>query len=147
MCGRKLLLDLYNSKRSASLEKLRYIFYTQKVSKMSSSFKLESLPPTSAVAKYHSYRAYFTIQEWLGNVGKLDPTDWGWEYQENMLTPFFTDMPVAPEQLLLMLCGCKEECQNRCKCRKAGMFCTTMCLSCISQTCINSCPPDGKDDQ
>ena len=73
--GKKLLLDLYNCKHSASLDKLRYILHTQKVSKMSTGFKLESLPPTSAVAKYYSYRTYFTIQEWLGNNGKLDPTN------------------------------------------------------------------------
>ena len=81
----EFLLDFYKSKHSASLDKLRYILYTQ-VSEISSSIKLESLPPTSAAAKYHSYKTYFTIQEWLGNVDKLDPIDCGWEYQENMLT-------------------------------------------------------------
>ena len=145
--GENFLLHLYKCNKSTSLDKSRYILYTQKVSKMSSSFKLESLLPTSAAAKYHSYRTYFTIQKWLGNLGKLDPTDWGWECQENMLTPILTDRPVAPEQVLLIIsCGCKQGCENRCRCCKTGMFCTTRCLSCTGQTCTNSCPPDGEDD-
>ena len=115
---------------------------------MSSNFKLENLPPTSAAAKYHSYRTYFTIQEWLGNDGKLDPTDWGWKYQENMLIPILTERPVAPERVLFIIsCGYKQECGRRCKCRKAGMFCTTMCLSCIGQTCTNSCPLDDENNE
>lgn len=96
--GEKLLLNLYSCKHSASLDKFRYILYTQKVSKMSRSFNL-------------------------------------------------TDRPVALEQLLLIIsCGCKQGWENWCKCRKGGMFYTTMCLSCIGQTCTNSCPPDGEDD-
>ena len=33
----------------------------------SSGFKLESLPPTTAAAMFHSYRAYIAVQQWMGN--------------------------------------------------------------------------------
>lgn len=146
--GEIFLLKLYNAKQSSSLDKLRYVLYMQKISKSSSSFKLESLPPTSAAGKYHSYRSYFTVQEWLGNVGDLEPTEWGWERTDNMLKPIMTDMPVAPDRVLrIVSCGCKKGCGKRCMCRKAGLHCTTMCSSCIGQTCTNCYPLDGDDDQ
>ena len=69
--------------------------------KTSSTFKLEMLPPTSAAAKYHTYRAYFTVQEWLGNVAHLNPTNWGWEVKDGMLISILTDRPVDSKQYYL----------------------------------------------
>ena len=70
------------------------------------SFKLESLPPTTAPAKYQAYRAYFAVQEWLGN--SLQATDWGWEYNDEMLSPVYTDRPVVSDSVLNMVSyGCK----------------------------------------
>ena len=89
-----------------------------------SSFRLESLPPTSAAMKFHSYGAYFAVQEWLGN--SLLPTDCGWEYQDGALSPVYTDRPAASNAVLRMvLCGCKAGCAcgKRCSCRKAGLDC------------------------
>ena len=40
---------------------------------LSSGFKLESLAPTAAGAKFHSYRAYPVMQQWMGN--NLSATD------------------------------------------------------------------------
>ena len=118
----------------------------QKMSKTSSTFQLRNLPPTSAAAKYQSYRAYFTVQEWVGNVAHLNPTDWGWELKDGTLTSILTDRPIAPQQLLYIIsCGCKTVCGKRCKCRKAGLNCTPMCSTCAGQTCTNSCPIDGED--
>ena len=44
-------------------------FVTRSVSRssLSSGFKLESLPRTVAAAKFHSYRAYLAVQQWIGN--------------------------------------------------------------------------------
>ena len=116
------------------------------ISKSSSTFQLQILPPTSAVTKYHSYRAYFTVEEWLGNVAHLNPNEWGWELKDGMLTIILTDRPIAPEQVLFIIyCGCKTVCSKRCKFRKAGFDCTPMCFICTGQTCTNSCPLDGED--
>ena len=52
--GVRFLQKLYGAFRSTSLDKLRYTLYTRSVSRssLSSGFKLESLPPTSAAAKF-----------------------------------------------------------------------------------------------
>ena len=62
--GVRFLIKLYVAVRSTSLDKRRYILYTRSVSRssLSSGFKLESLPPTAAAAKFHSYRAYIAVQ-------------------------------------------------------------------------------------
>ena len=82
--GEMFLLKLYNAKKTCvSLDNLRLSSYMQmmkKTKKRKSSsiapFKLESLQPTTA--KYHAYRDYFAVQEWLGN--SLQATDWSWDY-------------------------------------------------------------------
>ena len=65
--GEQFLLRLYGAPKTCnSLDKLRYIQYMQKISKISGTFQLKSLPPTSAAAKFHSYRAYYAVREWQG---------------------------------------------------------------------------------
>ena len=136
----------YLAATCTTLDKRIYILYMQKVSK-SSSFKLHSLPPTSAAAKYHSYRAYYAVQEWLGNTGDIAPVDWGWEVQDGMLSPVLNDEAVAPDNVLkIVSCGCQTDCGKRCKCRKAGLLCTAMCSTCLGQTCSNACQTVDDDD-
>ena len=104
--GERFLLKLYGAIRSTSLDTLRYTLYTRSVrrSSLSSGFKLESLPPTVAAAKFHSYRAYLAVQQWIGN--NLCPTDWGWHYRDGSLVPLTTDRPVAPTRVLqIVSCG------------------------------------------
>ena len=149
--GEAFLLQLYGATHCTSLDKYRYILYMKQVSRKSltsDGFKLECLPPTSAAAKYHSYRTYFALQQWLGN-DEVTATDWGWEFKDGMLHPIGTDQPVAPERVLrIVSCGCKVSCSNsRCKCRKAGLFCTPMCSTCIGQTCRNVCQDDAGNAQ
>ena len=97
------------------------------------SFKLESLPPTTAAAKYHAYRAYFAVQKWLGN--SLEATDWGWDYNDDMLSPVYTARPAASDSVLDMVsCGCKTGCGKRWSCCKAGPDCSVMCSTCIGQS-------------
>ena len=149
--GERFLLKFYGAVRSTSLDKLRYILYTRSVSRssLSSGFKLESLPPTSAAANFHSYRAYLAVQQWIGN--NLGPTDWGWQYRDGMLVPRTTDWPVAPTRVLrIVSCGCKTGCRKTCGCRKAGLYCSPMCSHCNGQTCSNihalSVSQDSDDD-
>ena len=86
--GERFLLKLYGAIRSTSLEKLCYILYTRSVSRssLSSGFKLESLLPTAAAAKFHSYRANIAVQQWIWN--NLCPTD-----RDGNLVPLTTDRP------------------------------------------------------
>ncbi len=89
--GESFLLKLYGAIRSESLDNHRYILYARSIRRapLSSGFKLESLPPTTAAAKFHSFRAYHTIQQWQGH--NLPPTEWGWHYREGLLVPIETD--------------------------------------------------------
>ena len=92
-----IILKLYGASNFQSLDEYRHIAYKRAIgrSSLSSSFQLESLPPTSAAAEQHSYRTYFTVQQWMGNT--LPPTEWGWRSQDGSLEPVKTDMPVAPD--------------------------------------------------
>ena len=69
--GEKFLLAMYNSPQKVkTLDDLRFEFYKKRMKKTLTSrtgVELRSLPPTSDSAKYHSYRAYYQIQLWLGN--------------------------------------------------------------------------------
>ena len=84
--------------------------------KLSTSFQLASLPPTSAAAEQHSYRVYLQVQEWLGNC--LDPTKWGWSMIEKSLKPIPTTKEVAPLKLL-QLQGCMQQEVQMCTVRYA----------------------------
>ena len=67
--GEMFLIKLYGRKHTCkTLDKLRYVLYIQKMSKVSRKFQLQNLPPTSDAARFHSYRAYYAVQEWLGNA-------------------------------------------------------------------------------
>lgn len=60
--GEMLALKLYNvNQLSMTLDELRFVLYMQKMKTSSSSFQLESLPPTSAAVKYQAYRAYYAV--------------------------------------------------------------------------------------
>lgn len=143
--GEEFILRLYRAKKtSKTLDDWRHIAYsrvmkTRKKAKSANftQFHLHNLPPTSAAAKYHSYRTYFTVQQWLGRC--LQPTDWGWQCNDGVLIPTFSDRPVASKSILCMVsCGCKTGCGNKCSCRKAGLECTAMCSTCMGRHCTNS---------
>ena len=60
-------LQMYGAKVSCSVHKLRYLTYDKAIgnSNLSTSFKLECLPPTSAALRRHSYRTYHAAQHWV----------------------------------------------------------------------------------
>ena len=136
--GEKFLLALYGApKHCKSLDELRYLRYMQRINK-ASTFHIKDLPPTSAAAAQHNYRVYFTVQEWMGNAGDLEPTDWGWMLVEGCLTPIPNTKPFAPEKVInIISCACKKGCNKRCSCRKAGLKCSSVYTGCNGQTCDN----------
>ena len=56
-------------------------------------------PPTSSAAKFHSYRVYYQVHTWLGNV-MLNPLDWEWNGSDDVMYPRMTDMAPVPDNLL-----------------------------------------------
>jgi len=49
----------------------------------------ERLPPTEDAIKYHSFRVYLQIMQWLDI--DIEPTEWGWKKEGNILVPVMTD--------------------------------------------------------
>ena len=140
-------LQMYGAKVSCSVHKLRNLTYFKAIgnSNLSTSFKLECLPPTSAALRQHSYRTYHAVQQALGR--SLPALDWGWMNQNDILMPVLTDKPAAPERLLkLVSCRCKSGWQKMCSCRKLGIYCTVMCRGCNGQTCVNISKVDISND-
>ena len=117
-----------------------YLFTNPEDQALTGTFKLETLPPTSAAAKYHSLRAYHTVQQWLGN--KLAATQYGFELCDGVLVPIRSDLAPAPSLVLnLVSCGCKAGCSSNCKCKKEGQTCSAICSHCLGETCTNSAMP------
>lgn len=138
--GEKFMLKLYKAATATTLNRQRYISYNNKLksAKASSKFTLETLPPTSAAARQHSFRAYHAVQQSQGN--HLNPLEWGWVTDDDGdLIPVYTDTQVAPDRLLKMIsCGCKTGCANQqCSCFKLGIHCSVMCSTCNGQICKN----------
>ena len=63
-------MALYNGKPSESLDSLRYKRFCENIATNTSCIHPQTLPPTSAAAKYHSLRVYFQI---LGHSGEMNP--------------------------------------------------------------------------
>ena len=50
----------------------------------------ERLPPTKNAIKYHSYRVYLQVLQWMDV--KVDELKWGWRKDNEVLVPIKTDM-------------------------------------------------------
>ena len=140
--GEKAIVSLYSGNKSDSLDELRFVKYMQKIATSTKSPQPNNLPPTSS-AKYHSFRTYFQVQVWANmdeSIVKLDPREWGWEKQQGLLLPVYTDKAVAPDELLhIVRCSCKAACATAaCSCRKHGLVCSVGCNHCRGETCSNS---------
>ena len=148
--GERFLVRLYGGKNNVSLDELRYNLYNKTVArKLSSSFNLATLPPTSAAASQHCLRVYLQVQQWLGN--NLEPTEWGWHSREGKLFPVTTNLPAVPENLLnLISCQCKittqKDCGDKCECRKVGLVCSKFCYYCEGNGCSNMPVADDSED-
>ncbi|KAJ8398451.1 hypothetical protein AAFF_G00427060 [Aldrovandia affinis] len=111
--GENALLCLYNGKPGEGLDSLRHKRFCEKVATSTSHVQPQSLPPTSAAAKYHSLRVYYQVQQWKGTVDELLPQEWGWKESDGGLVPVQTDLPPAPLELLRVIrCTCKTDCSS-----------------------------------
>ena len=104
----------------------------------------EKLPPTESAAKFHSLRAHLQIVIWSKlDTTVLNPLNWGWKDNGDMLVPIPTDKPVPPDCLLKFVrCKCKKDTKNpcstkRCSCVKYGLKCVAACGDCRGESCLN----------
>ena len=140
--GEKALVAIYGGKKTDSLNQLRYKKYTEKVAKSLTQVDPKNLPPTSAAAKYHSYRVFLQVTEWKDIGCDISPESWGWMITESGFKPIATDNGPAPEELLKMIyCSCTSDCSSaQCSCRKHGLPCTPACGQCRGSGCQNALP-------
>lgn len=148
VAGEKALVSLYCGAKEEGLDSLRHRRFCDKISKSTSPVEPQTLPPTSAAAKYHSLRVYYQVMEWEGASRNMNPTDWGWRIVEGRCMPKQTDQPAAPSEVLdVICCSCKTDCNTkRCSCRKYGLPCTAVYRECRGISCTNCQLPDLSDD-
>ena len=93
------------------------------------------LPPSPIAAYYHGLGVYYQIKVWKNlKDTDLEPTQWG-EKLRNFL-PIMTDEEAGPSEILKIIrCSCKESCDKRYSCRKAGISCTSLCKECHGLFC------------
>jgi hypothetical protein len=147
IAGEKALVRLYGGKGNETLDKLCLRKFTEKVTSSARSVQVQTLPPTSDAAKYHSRRVYLQSHVWMGSEHDLNPIDWGWKLlNDQRLQPRKMDSLAAPDMLLKVIrCQCRGDCDNlRCSCRKNGMDCSSPCTGCKGTSCSNS-PADTMD--
>ena len=106
-----------------TLDSLRVKKFKEKSVTGTSAVKIQSLPPTSDAAQYHSLRVYYQVTLWRGkDSNQLNPHDWGWVEEGGRLYPKTMNKATAPEHLIKVIrCKCNGDCDNRrCTCRRYG---------------------------
>ena len=123
-----------------AIESADIVKYCEKVAKGEIRVEPKSLPPTSAAAKFHSYRVFLQVGQWKIPDCDLDPESWGWINSDTGFHPVLTDLPPAPDNLLRMIrCNCSGDCSRAwCSCKKHGTKCTLACGQCRGSACTNS---------
>ena len=97
---------------------------------------LRRLPPSREALRLHISRSAY-VGGWIWGSALLEhcqippPTNWGWKFQQNILTPVWCpDMTVKLDDFLFT-CTCKTQC-TRCKCFTREVGCLPYCkCSCI----------------
>ena len=141
------LVCLYSGKEGDNLDGLRYAKFCDKVATNKVHIRPQTLPPTSAAARYHNMRVYLQVKHWLC-VCNMKETDWGWMTKDENLVPVMTDLPPAPDELLRVIsCNCTTDCSTaRCSCRKLSLKCSPVCGQCRDIGCSNSTAADISDE-
>ena len=96
---------------------------------------MEELPPTQSALLQHVNRCLCQVSVWRERLKPIvavpSPEGFGWTRADTGWRPIWISLPagsVACRELIK--CGCKVApiCSKKCKCRKAGLTCTTLCI-------------------
>ena len=96
--GEELFKLLHQCQKLLDLNKARLHKFCEKVASSTSYVDPATLPPTSNAARFHSFRVYHQVQEWLGNTH--DPLQWGWNFVDGKYGPIMFDQAPAPKRLM-----------------------------------------------
>ena len=99
----------------------------------------ERLPSTSPATRFHSQRVYFQSMVWMGMANEMNPTEWGWKQENDLLILFMTQNNAARDELLNIIhCNCSAGCKScRCSCRRYGLSCNAACGPRQTENCDN----------
>ncbi|VDI69502.1 Hypothetical predicted protein [Mytilus galloprovincialis] len=100
--GEKVITFLYGGVPHEGLDILRYKKFANRVLTCKEVIQIHTLPPTTETATYHSLRAYFQVQTWIGGE-EIDPCDFGWLIVNGKLMPIKTKRQPAPQRLLSII--------------------------------------------
>ena len=96
---------------------------------------VQRIPPTRAALEQHVKRAVFQGGHVWGQIlvpqpVLPSPSSWGWiKTDDGLYEPHWTTLPEASKTCYeLISCGCKKGCRSRCKCKKASLKCTALCV-------------------
>ena len=96
---------------------------------------VQLIPPTKAALEEHVKRAAYQGghvwgQTLLPTPELPPPSNWGWiKNDEGVYEPHWTKLPKAAHSCYeLVSCKCKTRCVKRCKCKKAALECTYLCV-------------------
>ena len=90
-------------------------------------------PPTKTALEQHVKRASLQSQGWI-RATHLDqklpnPSDYRWNKDIHGWTSLWTTLPQAAKSCYESIhCGCTRGCVGCCKCVKAGLKCTALCV-------------------
>lgn len=125
----RFVILLYDrTSTSTDIDKARKQIFTRKNN-------INLIPPTKAALEEHLKRAvYQGVYVWgqvlLPTPELPPPTSWGWTKSEKgVYEPHWTSLPQASQTCReLLSCKCKKGCLKKCKCIKAALECTALCL-------------------
>ena len=127
--GKFRFFELLHSSPGDDIHQIRKRKYEEMV--MSNRWKIDPslLPPSPRAAHFHGLRVYHQLKVRIGlHNMDLEPCKWGWKMKDDCFTPIMTDSEPGPTNLLkIVRCSCKNLCDKRCSCRKAGLKCSTSC--------------------
>jgi uncharacterized LabA/DUF88 family protein len=117
---------IYNVHSADSVDSARHILFSR-------TGKSEAMSPTSDALRFHLMRVHYQAMVWRNAHCAIpnlpDPVGNGWMRSDGGLEPILMSLSPIPEGCLdVISCGCNKQCvTQRCKCRKSGMTCTSMC--------------------
>ena len=107
---------------------------------------LDNIPPTQAALQEHvkqaAYQAgYVWGQTCVTHQELPSPANWGWQKVSDGWAPLWSSLPEAAKVCHeLIHCKCKKACRGLCKCYKANLSCTALCL------CAGNCHQPATGD-
>ena len=120
---------LYN--RTSSLKKVNE---ARKQMFAKGNRQLENIPPTREALRQHAKRAVYQAghiwgQSQTANPDMPSPAEWGWKKNDDGWHPFWTVLPEASKGCReLIRCKCTKRCSGNCKCFRANLPCTGLCV-------------------